>query len=175
MSNAILKGNASGTGSVTLESPNTNSDRTIALPDADGTVMVSGNMPAFSAYQSVQQTLSANTYTKINFQTEEFDTNSNFDNSAMRFTPSIAGYYQLTGGINGASANISQVVLYKNGSLFKYLQNGSAGGLWGTVLVYANGTTDYFELWGYTGTGQSLNSSGSQLVYFQGAMVRSVA
>ena len=38
MSKAILKGNASGTGSVTLESPNTNSDRTISLPDAEGTL-----------------------------------------------------------------------------------------------------------------------------------------
>ena len=38
MSNVILKGNASGTGTVTLESPNTNSDRTISFPDSDGTV-----------------------------------------------------------------------------------------------------------------------------------------
>ena len=42
MSRAILKGNASGTGSVTLESPNTNTDRTISLPDATGVVVVNG-------------------------------------------------------------------------------------------------------------------------------------
>ena len=48
MSKAILKGNASGTGSVTLESPNTNSDRTISLPDADGTVVVSGTTPTLN-------------------------------------------------------------------------------------------------------------------------------
>jgi hypothetical protein len=47
MSNAVLKGNASGTGTVTLETPNTNSDRTISLPDADGTMVyadASGNV-----------------------------------------------------------------------------------------------------------------------------------
>jgi hypothetical protein len=47
MSNAVLKGNASGTGTVTLETPNTNSDRTISLPDADGTMVyanLSGNV-----------------------------------------------------------------------------------------------------------------------------------
>jgi len=40
MSNAVLKGNASGTGTVTLETPNTNSDRTISLPDVNGTVVL---------------------------------------------------------------------------------------------------------------------------------------
>jgi hypothetical protein len=47
MSNAVLKGNASGTGTVTLETPDTNSDRTISLPDADGTMLyanTSGNV-----------------------------------------------------------------------------------------------------------------------------------
>jgi hypothetical protein len=39
MSNVILKGNSSGTGTVTLETPDTNSDRTIGLPDADGTMV----------------------------------------------------------------------------------------------------------------------------------------
>jgi hypothetical protein len=40
MSNAVLKGNASGTGTVTLETPDTNSDRTISLPDVNGTVVL---------------------------------------------------------------------------------------------------------------------------------------
>lgn len=40
MSSLITKGNASGTGSVTLESPNTNSDFTISLPAATGTTVL---------------------------------------------------------------------------------------------------------------------------------------
>jgi hypothetical protein len=39
MSNAILQGGASGTGSVTLLAPNTNSTQTLTLPDATGTVL----------------------------------------------------------------------------------------------------------------------------------------
>jgi hypothetical protein len=63
--------------------------------------MVSGNMPAFSAYQSSGQTLSSATATKLNFQTEEFDTNNNFDSTTnMRFTPTVAGYYQVNGGLS---------------------------------------------------------------------------
>jgi hypothetical protein len=42
MSKIALSGNASGTGTLTLSAPNTNSDRTINLPDAAGTVFVSG-------------------------------------------------------------------------------------------------------------------------------------
>jgi hypothetical protein len=47
MSNLTVKGNASGTGTVILEAPNTNSNRTITLPDATGTVVTanaSGNV-----------------------------------------------------------------------------------------------------------------------------------
>jgi hypothetical protein len=59
MSNAVLKGNASGTGTVTLETPNTNSDRTISLPDADGTMVyadTSGNVGIGTASPVVKVT-----------------------------------------------------------------------------------------------------------------------
>jgi hypothetical protein len=42
LSKIALSGNASGTGTITLASPNTSTDRTIDLPDAAGTVFVSG-------------------------------------------------------------------------------------------------------------------------------------
>ena len=51
MASLIPSGSASGTGSMTLAAPVTNSNQTATLPDATGTVMVSGNMPAFSAYE----------------------------------------------------------------------------------------------------------------------------
>jgi hypothetical protein len=43
MSKIALSGNASGTGTFTIASPNSNSDRTLNLPDAAGTIQVSGN------------------------------------------------------------------------------------------------------------------------------------
>jgi hypothetical protein len=42
MSKVALSGNASGTGTFTIASPNSNTDRTLTLPDATGTVFVSG-------------------------------------------------------------------------------------------------------------------------------------
>ena len=137
--------------------------------------MVSGNMPAFSAYQSSAQTISAATYTKVQFQTKEFDTNNNFDSTTnYRFTPTVAGYYQLSGGTNaGGQATAYQIIIYKNGSTFKFLANTTAvnAGIYGSVLVFANGSTDYFELYVYSGTSATLTAA-NYLTYFQGAMVR---
>jgi len=42
MSKVSIKGNASGTGNFSIEAPNSNVDRTLALPDEAGTVLTSG-------------------------------------------------------------------------------------------------------------------------------------
>ena len=151
---------------------------TATLPSATGTVMVSGNMPAFSAYASSGTTVSTATWTKATLDTEEFDTNSNF--SSSRFTPTVAGYYQLNGNINfGASTSISRSIIniYKNGASYKqgtylYVTNTSATQA-NTVcaLVYANGTTDYFELYGYI-EGVGTLTQGQTATYFNGSLVR---
>ena len=43
MSNLSMQGGATGTGTVTLLAPSTSTNRTLTLPDATGTVLVSGN------------------------------------------------------------------------------------------------------------------------------------
>jgi uncharacterized protein (AIM24 family) len=43
MSKIALSGNLSGTGTLTIAAPNTNTDRVLDLPDAAGTIQVSGN------------------------------------------------------------------------------------------------------------------------------------
>ena len=69
------------------------------------------------------------------------------------------------------------ISIYKNGSVYKYLADPYASSiamLGGSCLVYANGTTDYFEVYmvQYSGSSRTI-SSNSQVVWFQGAMVRS--
>ena len=103
-----LKLNSSGGGSVTLDVPSTASNFTATIPANTGTVVttgstgvvtqtmlagsVAGNGPAFSAYRSTNQAAANNTFTKIQPNVEEFDTNSNYDNTTnYRFTPSVAG------------------------------------------------------------------------------------
>jgi hypothetical protein len=173
MSSLVLSGDTSGT--VTVAAPAVAGTNTATLPAATGTVMVSGNMPAFSAWQSSSQTISSGTFTKIRFQTKEYDTANCYDNSTnFRFTPNVAGYYQVTGCLNMDNALYVSVV--KNGTEFKrglqYATGSSAANV--TALVYLNGSTDYVEIYGYNGNASSRNTDANLYsTYFQAAMIRS--
>jgi hypothetical protein len=175
MSKLQVQGNASGSGVVTLAAPNTNSDVTLSLPARTGGVMVDG--PAFSAYQSSAQSYTSTVFTKLQFQTEEFDTASCFDNvTNYRFTPTVAGYYQINGGANIAIGSAQEMIVfvYKNGAAFKILQNVVGvlnRGCYGSTLVYLNGTTDYVELYVYVNASGTV-STGVSNTYFQGCLVR---
>lgn len=177
MSSLIPSGGASGTGSVTLLAPNTNSTQTQTLPDATGTVMVSGNQPAFSAYNSNQQSISSGVFTKLQFNTEVFDTANCYDNTTnYRFTPNVAGYYQFSWIMLAASSTTSTIGrLYKNGSIFynPFSGNGSTNALsGGSGLVYMNGTTDYVEIYGYLLGVSPIVEAGANASLFCGVMVR---
>jgi len=62
MSKVKIEGNASGTGTLTISAPNTNTDRTLTLPDGAGEIITSStigsNMPSGSVLQVVQGTTS---------------------------------------------------------------------------------------------------------------------
>ena len=141
-----------------------------------------GVAPAFSAYLNTTQATASGTSTKVTCNTEEFDTNSNYDNATnYRFTPTVAGYYQVTGEIQyvaTVSTAVCTAILYKNGSQFKTGAqiHGSTTKAIGSIvsaLVYFNGSTDYVELYAFqdTGLSQNLNGSASN-VYFQACLVR---
>jgi hypothetical protein len=183
MASLIPSGSASGTGSMTLLAPTTNSNQTATLPDATGTVMVSGNMPAFSVTNNGSaQSVSNATWTKVLLNTKDFDTASAFDATTnYRFTPQVNGYYQFSSFCSGPSSNTQNQItaIYKNGSLYKYLgsvQNLNAtsvtnDGVSGSVLVPLNGSTDYVELWLFQQTGGTVNTAG--YVYLTGYLTRS--
>jgi hypothetical protein len=135
--------------------------------------------PAFSAYaDATTQTLADSVYTKVLFQTEEFDTNSNFASS--RFTPTVPGYYQINAQILlGLSAITSaQITVYKNGSNWKegtrMLLAAGSNALVVSSLVYLNGSTDYVEIYvAPNGSAQNILGGGNQQInYFQGSMTR---
>ena len=174
MAALIPTASATGSGTMTLAGPSTNSNQTITIPDATGTMMVSGNMPAFSAYPSSNQSVTSATFTKILFQTELFDTNNYFLNST--FTPLIAGYYQINAYLSpNTTVTRGLVTLYKNGSrvaIFADIPSAmNTNG--GSTLIYMNGTTDYVEVYGYlVGVSPEMNGA-SDGTYFSGCLVRS--
>jgi hypothetical protein len=66
MSLLAVQGGATGTGTVTLLAPVTNTDRTITLPDATGTVALQGGAGVGKVLQVVQGTTATQTSTTSN-------------------------------------------------------------------------------------------------------------
>ena len=132
--------------------------------------------PSFSAYQSVAQAIAgAFTPTKVQLQTEQWDTDAAFDSGVnYRFNPKVAGYYYVSAHVMVDASSFITVSLYKNSNLFKVLFNSyptawSDGGA--SALVYLNGTTDYIEL--YLTTGVALNTIASEYyTWFQASLAR---
>ena len=154
------------------------------------TIKISGkkavNGPAFGAYAAaVGQTITSGTQQKVLFQTEEFDTDNCYANS--RFTPTVEGYYQLNAQVRldgNTGTGETMVIIWKNGGEHKRGWNSTGvsmtttGGWFAMTvnsLVYANGTTDYFEVavQQTSGANNTVTAVGNPAItYFNGAMVR---
>ena len=126
-----------GSGTLTLGT----SGETLTVPTG---VTVGGGMsntPAFRATMSADQTVATGTWTKINYDTVDYDTNSAYSDSNKRFTvpTGYAGKYLFTAGTNFYLDDIRAltIVLYKNGSRneFGRVQVESASGNSFTLLA----------------------------------------
>jgi|ETNvirenome_2_30_1030614.scaffolds.fasta_scaffold03564_5 hypothetical protein len=82
------------------------------------------NVPAFEAYLSSSSgTVSNNVATKVQFDTEIYDTDGTYDNSSnYRFTPGVAGKYfiyaQVYMYMGSSNVNVAIIHIYKNGSSY---------------------------------------------------------
>jgi hypothetical protein len=152
----------------------------VTFPDAS-VQPKSGYGPAFSAYATVGTTLPNNTFTKLLFDTKDFDTANSYTPATGRFNPQVAGYYQINACayLSGSTATgVSGIAIYKNGSIFIYGNQGqnSVGATITTAnaVVYLNGSTDYVEVWGVQTTGGTVTSTTLQRQFqnFQGIFIR---
>jgi hypothetical protein len=149
-----------------------------------GSASLAGSFwPSFSAYPAALYSISALVVTKVQFDTEAFDTNSDFDSTTnYRFTPTVAGKYLLTATIAWNAPYEDQklmiIHIYKNGANYREAKWSSSGtsaqGPNVTCVVDANGTTDYFEVF------VTQNSSSTQVLqggsdglysYFEGSRI----
>ena len=136
----------------------------IITSDGSGNVTVNAAAmkmtPAFEAYGSADQTgVADNTWTKVNFNTERFDSDSMYDTSTYRFTPTVAGKYYIYSSMAmySSSTNTLQIpnmAIYKNGSQYIYTPqnynttpppNEVAINISATVDF--NGSSDYVEIY----------------------------
>ena len=127
-----------------------------------GTVTGAGgaNTPAFFAISTSTEDntdISDNTYTKMTFSTEVFDTNSTY--SSNRFTPGVAGKYFITA--KGVAQNLvnggrGALAIYKNGSIMddpytSFFEDGNAASAgfcsMSVGAIVESDADDYFEIY----------------------------
>jgi hypothetical protein len=162
---------------------------TATIPNATGTVMVSGNQPAFSAYAASATNLVDSTNVTLIYNVKDFDTATCYNNTgstvtlngisvpAYSFAPNVAGYYQINAthhvSFGGGSGNMA-LQFFKNGSQY-ILASGSSVTtntyMQAAGIVYLNGTSDYVTTIMYW-SGSS-PATGSGFGYkFNGVLVR---
>ncbi len=132
------------------------------------------NVPAFRAHRNnVDQTITASTATKVLFTTEDFDTYNNFSTGTSRFTPTVAGYYIINGSTYCTSSTSCRVYIYQNGlpTTQSAVENGSTIIINTSAILYFNGSSDYVELYAYSG-GTTLSGLPRQ-TYFTGSLLAS--
>jgi hypothetical protein len=121
--------------------------------------------PAFSTYLSSSQTINQDTHTTAQFNTEVFDTDSNFDVSTYRFTPTTSGKYLIGAEMmvskDADELKVALMRIRKNGSTVREVRvdiRNSTGKQFGPAMVItaeANGSTDYFDVSFYADTTES--------------------
>ena len=161
MADIVLTGNTSG--AITVAAPAVAGTNTLTLPANTGNIVttgdsstitqgmiasnVAGNGPAFVATPSAGQTLSSGTWTTIAFNTEAYDTNSNYNTSTYAFTPTVTGYYNFNATIRSSSGTTRFYTKFVKNGATNYFGNDfnfSANSLNSnfSALIYMNGSTD---------------------------------
>jgi len=167
MSKIALTPNASGSGTFTIAAPNSNTDRTLTLPDEAGTVLTSASTinPTFVGalvYFSSNPNISNDTNTKILLDTEVYDEGGYFDTTNNRFVPPN-GFYLVNvvanWNSNMADGTSVQWLLYKNGSEYQRnrLQSTGTGDTGNSAhFVFPQTTaTDYWEIYVWQNSGST--------------------
>jgi len=146
----------------------------LLISNGSGTITTNNiggfNTPSFLAYVGTGQSFSNNTMTLVQFNTELYDTNSDYDNSSYVFTPTVAGKYFFTckirfevGSISGFQIRIEKNsntsdytfpnVLYYNARVENYDTQILSG------VLEANGSSDNFRVRASQDSGGAVNIS----------------
>lgn len=144
-------------------------NKTLTSPTITGGTVRQSGIPYFRATAAATTSITASA-NKINLATEHYDSTNAYDTTLSRFTPQVAGVYQISGGCYFATTTSRiSTSIYLNGA--QYVAGTVTTDSVSTIsaLVYLNGTTDYVELWGFSATTQ--NNQATALTFFCGALV----
>lgn len=131
----------------------------------------------FSAYMSATQSTVATTWTKLQMNTEEYDTNSNYSTSTYGYTAPVTGYYIMTVMVQLLSqAGVPFIVGFSKDGTTEYLRGqeipNTTGNitLAGTHLIKLTSGDVIYPMYYSQSASKTLNS-GSVLSRFSGILV----
>lgn len=140
---------------------------------------VTGKGPAFRATGASNVSATSDVPIKITYATVSFDTDAAYSIVNSRFTPQVAGYYQVTaiiqynqGGSSPGAASLLSAFVMRNGVSYSEIGVNAVSDFitaGGTCLVYMNGVTDYLEVFGKHTSGGTKNIIGRE---FSASLVR---
>lgn len=114
---------------------------TAKIADANITPVKVTNPYKFRVYRNAALSIGATTTGKVTFDTENYDSNNNFDSTTNnRYVAPVAGFYSFKAAITATvdGGNLFYTALYKNGTLISL----------GDGTISAPGTTD--QTWSVT-------------------------
>ena len=135
------------------------------------------NTPAFYVKVNASQTIATATWTLLSFQTEMLDTDDNFSTSTYKFTPTTAGWYYLFASYGWNTATDFEntyLQIAKNSTTDApvssvLVPNTYYNTMKTSVVVEANGSSDYFTATCYQASGSNKDTqSDTTMNYFGG-------
>ena len=135
------------------------------------------NTPAFFVKVNAAQTITTATWTQVSYQTEMLDTDNAFNTTDFKFTPQTAGWYYLFasyGWNTNTDFEASYIQINKNqttqpGVSSSIVPNIYYNTLKTSVVVEANGSSDYFTVSCYQASGSNKDTQNDTTMgYFGG-------
>ena len=162
------------------------SGSSISIGESGDTINLAGsayavagtNTPAFMANLGSGQSIANDTTTKVNMDTEIYDTDSKYDTSNYRFTPGVAGKYlvfaQVMYTAYAADGTAAGLLVKKNGSTVQESYERSAYGSNFDFYIHIATSVildddDYIELFTRQGSGGGKTVYQGSLYSFWGA------
>lgn len=131
----------------------------------------------FSAGHTAQRAIGTGV-TQMLFDTKDYDPFGIYNPANSRCTPKAPGYYRFTVAMRsatGVAGDTGIIALYKNGVAYKWVYNvyqAATGAMFASFTAYANGSTDYFEIYAAYSVARNTSADPSTN-WFQGEMVAS--
>ena len=139
-------------------------------------VTVNVNRPAFSITPSSGQSLANGVFSKVVFDTEEYDTDSAFADSKFTVPSGQAGKYcfiSCPGSMTLSDGKVIASYIYKNGSALSeayqaYGTSGTSRNAVNHVAVLDLSVGDYIEIYAYQNQGSAETPDQTRNAFFRG-------